>query len=214
MLTPPAAPKPVIAALLGLCVALPGLASGDDTRFEITPFTAYRVGGTFDDAGGQGSFELRESNAWGLIVNGDVDSDSEWEVLYARQSTDIDTSGIAVPQAPLDIDVDVLHFGGTYLFDGARIRPFVALTVGATRFEPRLPGFDARTYASMSLGVGWKFRVAERFGLRLEARGFGTLIDSNSRLFCVSDGGAACLIVAEGRVLAQWEARAGFSIRF
>ena len=43
---------------------------------------------------------------------------------------------------------------------------------------------------------------------------YGTLIDSNSRLFCVSDGGAACLIVVEGRIITQWEARAGFTIRF
>jgi hypothetical protein len=190
------------------------VASGDDTRFEITPFAAYRVGGTFDDADGQGQLELRESNAWGFTVNGKVESNTEWEVFFARQSTDIDTSGIPDPQPEFDIDIDYLHFGGTYLFDGERVRPFVALTVGATRYEPRAPGYDARTYASMSLGAGWKFRLAEHFGLRLEARGFGTLIDNNSRLFCEIDGGGACLIVIEGRIVAQWEARAGFSIRF
>jgi hypothetical protein len=135
-------------------------------------------------------------------------------VLYARQSTDLDASGIVVPQSAFDIDVEYLHFGGTYLFDGERVRPFVAMTIGATRFDPGLSGANARTYFSMSLGAGWKFRLAEHVGLRLEGRGYGTLIDNNSRLFCEIDGGGACLIIVEGRIITQWEARAGLTIRF
>lgn len=210
----PAVLKHFATALAGIGLAVPALAADDAPRFEITPFAAYRVGGTFEDADGQGSLELRESSAWGLVVNGAVESNTEWEVLYARQSTDVDASAFAGTETLFDMDIDYLHFGGTYLLDGERVRPFVALTIGATRFDPRLPGFDARTYASASLGAGWKFRLAKHVGLRLEARGFGTLIESNSRLFCASDGGVVCLIVAEGRILAQWEARAGFTARF
>ena len=197
-----------------LACAAPALASEDDTRLEFTPFAGYRVGGTFEDTDSEGSLELRESGAWGFIVNGDVEANTEWEVFYSRQSTDVDASGITTTQALFDIDVDMLHFGGTYLFDGERVKPFVALTIGATRFDPTLPGFNARTYASMSLGAGWKWRVAKHVGLRLEARGYGTLVDSNSRLFCEVDGGGACLIIVEGRIVSQWEARAGFSMRF
>lgn len=214
MLRPSAALDSIVIASVSLALAGPAFASDNDARFEITPFAAYRVGGTFDDSDSGDRLQLRESNAWGLVVNGSVESNTEWEFFYARQATDIDASGVAEPQTLFDIDVDLFHFGGTYLLDGERVRPFIALTIGATRFSPRLPGLTARTYASMSFGGGWKLRLGERFGVRLEARGFGTLIDSNSRLFCVSDGGAACLIVAEGRIFAQWEARAGFSLRF
>jgi hypothetical protein len=210
----PAALRSLIAAVTCLGLALPAFASDSEARFEITPFAGYRVGGSFDDADGQGELELAESNAWGLIVNGKVESNTEWEVLYARQSTDVDASDILLPQSEFDIDVEYLHFGGTYLFEGERVRPFVALTIGATRFDPDLAGADARTYFSMSLGAGWKFRLAERVGLRLEGRGYGTLIDNNSRLFCVSDGGGSCLIIVEGRMITQWEARAGFTVRF
>lgn len=210
----PAAPRLLVAALTCLCLSVPAFANDSEARFEITPFAAYRVGGTFDDAESEAELELAESSAWGFIVNGAVQSNTEWEVLYARQSTDVDASGIVVPQSDLDIDVDYLHFGGTYLFDGERVRPFIAMTIGATRFDPGLSGADARTYFSGSLGAGWKFRLADHIGLRLEGRGYGTLIDSNSRLFCVSDGGGACLITLEGRILTQWEARAGLTIRF
>ena len=202
---------PVTTALLCLILAAP--ASGDETRFEITPFAAYRVSGTFDDADSDNQLELQESSAWGLVLNGQVETNTEWELLYARQSTDAEPSGLAGPGL-FDIDIDYLHLGGTYLFDGERARPFIALTAGATRFEPNLPGFDAHTYFSMSLGAGWKFRLAEQVGLRFEARGFATLMDSNNRLFCESDGGGSCLIVIEGRLLTQWEARAGIALRF
>ena len=204
----------VCAAVGCLGISLPTLAAGDDARFEVTPYAGYRVGGTFDDTDSEESLELGESSAWGLIVNGRVQENTEWEVFYSRQSTEVQASGFIVPQTLFDIDVDFLHFGGTYLFDGERVRPFIALTIGATRFSPGLPGFGARTYASASFGGGWKVRVRENVGLRLEVRGFGTVIDSSSRLFCESDGGAACLILAKGEILAQWEARAGVSIRF
>ena len=155
----PAVAQSFIVCVASLTLSVPALASDSDTQFEITPFAAYRVGGTFDEAEGDGQLELGESNAWGLIVNGDVESNTEWEVLYTRQSTDIDSSAVTDPQGRFDIDVDYLHFGGTYLFDGERVRPFVALTIGATRFDPQLTGLDAGTYASMSLGAGWKFRL-------------------------------------------------------
>ena len=127
----------------------------------------------------------------------------------------MDAPGLTGQQTLFALRVDYLHFGGTYLFEGEKVRPFIALTIGATRFDPGLPGLSGETYGSMSFGAGWKFRLGEHVGLRLEARGFGTLIDSSSRLFCgSSELGGACLIVTEGEILSQWEARAGFSVRF
>jgi hypothetical protein len=210
----PAAIRALIAAVTCLCLAPPAFANDSGTRFEITPFAAYRVGGSFDDVDSDAQLELAESSAWGVVVNGAVEYNTEWEVLYTRQSTRVDSSGLALPEPSFDINVDYLHFGGTYLFDGERVRPFIAMTIGATRFDPGLTGADASTFFSMSLGAGWKFRLAEHVGLRLEGRGYGTLVDNNSRLFCVSDGGGVCLITVEGRIITQWEARAGFTIRF
>ena len=202
------------AAIGCAATSLPALAADDGARFEVTPFAAYRVGGEFSDTDTDSKVELQESNAWGLTVNGSVLPYTEWEVLWSRQSTDSDASGFAGPQTSFAMRIDYLHFGGTYLFEGENVRPFIALTIGATRFDPGLPGLSGKTYGSASFGAGWKFYLGEHVGLRLEARGFGTLIDSSSRLFCASDGGGSCLIVAKGEVLTQFEARAGFSIRF
>jgi hypothetical protein len=187
-----------------------------DPRFEITPLAAWRVGGQFSDTESDVRLEVRESAAWGLTVNGKVKSNTEWEVLYSRQQTDVDIAELGGDGAALlDMNIDYLQVGGTYLFDGEKARPFIAMTVGASRFDPNFDGSSAKTFFSGSLGAGVKLQLGRRIGLRLEARGFGTLVDNDSRLFCGSSpAGGGCLIIAEGKVLWQTEARAGIAFQF
>lgn len=183
--------------------------------FEITPWAGYRVGGDFYDMDGAAEFELEESGAWGLALNGAVRPDGEWEFLYAEQSTAIDASGLGSPPTNLDIDVQYLQVGGTYLFDGERVRPFIALTIGASRFDPTPGDFSARTFFSGSLGGGWKIGLGNNLGVRVEGRVYSTFVDGNSSLFCESSGGSgSCLIVLDGRLFTQWEARTGLTFRF
>jgi hypothetical protein len=197
------------------CLAPSAVAQTARAGFEITPFASYRVGGRFEEEDGDIEFELAESNAWGIVINGPVSGDTEWELMYAHQATEVETTSIVPGPSLLDMDVDYLQFGGTYLFDGERARPFVALTLGATRFDPQEPGYKAKTRVSTSLGGGWKIDLGERFGARLEVRGFATFLDTSNRLFCESnEQGGTCLIIVEGNILAQWEARAGFTFRF
>jgi hypothetical protein len=204
---------PATIVAFALCSA--AAAQDSVTRFEITPFAGYRVGGEFSDTDTSVDLDVRESGAWGLIVNGTVKANTEWEVLYSRQQAEVDVAELGAPVALIDIDIDYLHVGGTYLFDGDKTRPFIAATVGASRFDPHFDGSSAETFVSGSIGAGVKIRLAERIGLRLEARAFGTLIDNDSRLFCESSSaGGTCLIIAEGEILWQTEGRAGISIRF
>ena len=204
-----------IVAACGIFIPLPALAQDDSTKFELTPFAAYRGGGQFEDKEGLVEFDLQESNAWGLILNGKVEANTQWEVLYSSQSTRVETAE-AIPDEPdLDMDVEYLHLGGTYLFDGERVRPFIAATIGASRFGPQPSGFSSETFVSGSFGAGWKINLAKNLALRVEARGYATLVDDDSQLFCVSsDAGGACLIVLEGSFFTQWETRAGLVFRF
>ena len=125
-------------------------AQGPPSRFEITPYAAYRIGGEFEpqsdpdeaDANGRG-FELDEGNAEGLILDIRTSAgDSQWEVLYAHQDTQLETQPSFAGGPMLDIDVSHIQFGGTYLFEdnSASVVPFIALTAGLARFEPELHG--------------------------------------------------------------------------
>jgi len=205
---------PMTAAAL-LCLSTPSTAQDRPFKFEITPFAGYRVGGSFDEKDGDGRIELNDSNAQGIMFNIKASPNTQYELLYARQSTDAITEGFLVNDPSFDLDVEYYHFGGTYLFDGDTTRPFLALTIGLSQFDPGFSDSNSESFFSASLGGGIQLNATKRLGVRLEARVFTTFVDEDSKIFCVSDGGSgACLIQVDARTLTQWEARAGLVFRF
>ena len=212
------------AAACALCAAtaysLTTGAAADDAqrppRFELTPYAGYTIGGEFEQQDGGGHYELDEGNSAGLIFNIEArDVNTQWEVLYGHQSTNVATQAAFDPTARLPLDVEYFQFGGTYLFDGDDTRPFVALTVGVTHFGPTLPGVDSESYFSGSLAGGVQLRKTKRIGVRLEARVYATFVDSDGALFCHSGPqGGVCAIQIHGTALYQWQGSAGVVFRF
>ena len=208
-----------LGGLISLLLLLPTAArvQAQETayRFEIAPIAAYRFGGTFKEKDGEGEIELRDSEAVGFALNVAANANGQYEFIYARQSTDADTLGFFTNDPVVDLDVEYLQIGGTYLFDGDATRPFIALGVGVSRFDPALTGASAESYFSASLGGGVQLAANRRFGVRLEARVFTTFVDDDSAFFCSSDAGAgSCLVQVDAKTLTQWEARAGLVFRF
>ena len=203
---------------LGIAISLCAPATAAETEsftFEITPYAAYRVGGSFDEKDGSGRVELNDSSAEGILFNIEANANGQYELLYARQRTDADTQGFLVNDPTIDMDIEHFHIGGTYLFDGDDMRPFIALTLGVSQFDPELPGTDSESFFSASFGAGIHLNAGRRLGVRLEARAFTTFVDDDSNIFCSSiDGAGACLIRVDARTLTQWEARAGLVFRF
>ncbi len=192
-------------------------------RFEITPYAAYRIGGELEPQaepkdGQARAYELQESHAEGLILDVVTSAgNGHWELLYARQSTELQTQPSFLGGSTLDLDVSHFQFGGAYLFadDSHTLMPFIALTAGVARFEPKLDEADAENYFSWSLGGGVHLRANRRVGVRLEARMFGSMIDDDSALFCVvSPTGNSCAVFVEGDQLYQLEVRVGIVGRF
>jgi len=203
----------IVAALI--CLSAPVAAQEETFKFELTPFGAYRVGGSFEEKDGDGRVELNDSNAQGIMFNIKANPNGQYELLYSRQSTDARTEGFLVNDPIIDLDVETFHFGGTYLFDGENTRPFLALTLGITQFDPGLTDSGSETFFSASLGGGIQLNATKRLGFRLEARVYTTFVEDDSNIFCSSTGGdGACLILVDGRMLTQWEARAGLVFRF
>ena len=71
---------------------------------------------------------------------------------------------------------------------------------------------NSETFLSGNLGVGYMLPLGKPVGLRFEARGYGTLINNNSSMFCGSNAG--CVVSIKGNAMYQGEALAGLSIRF
>ena len=204
---------------VSVCLALlavPAAQAQEDVfTFEMTPFAGFATGGDFEDTTSGASLDLNDSTSFGLILNIRESANTQWEILYSLQETEADTTGLPIGGVPLDIDIHYIQGGGTYLFEGINARPFLAATIGAAYFEPGPTGVDSETFFSFSIGTGLHIRPNDRFGIRLEARGYGTLLDSDSDLFCRSGpAGAICAVRVDGTVLWQFQATAGLVFRF
>jgi opacity protein-like surface antigen len=209
----------VRAAIAAVLAALCAVASAPSRAmdFEITPFAGYRAGGAFHDTSIDENRDIDEAASFGIALNLRKDAETQWELTYSRQDTSIEPlAGATVPGA-LDLRVDYLQLGGTYFFsesDHQGFDPYVVGGLGITRFTPERAGLNDRIEPSLNVGIGMRVPVSKRVALRIEGRGYVTILDSSGSIFCRSDSvDAACTIHARARGLWQLEALFGVSFR-
>lgn len=192
----------ITGAFLLLTVLLPvGAEAG--WGVEITPFAGYQIGGNFEDNTTGKNLDVSEGGAFGLILDLSDTYETQYELFYGLQRTQVTGGGTFGGDSLFDLDIHYLHIGGTYMFPEGKVRPFIAGGLGATHFVPHGDGMDQKTYFSLSLGGGAKIPISGHVGLRLEGRGFLTILPDSSDIFCVSSGGIACNVQVRGDVLGQ-----------
>jgi opacity protein-like surface antigen len=200
--------------IVGL-VMLSAAAVAEDTKMELTPFAGYRFGGTFELQDDEGSYEIEDSSSYGLILNIKQNFNTQWEVIYSRQETQANFSEALSTDPRIDVDIQLLQLGGTYLGDGDKVRPYLVATLGGTHIKTASTGSSSDTFWSGSIGGGVQFLPTSRLGIRLEARAYGTLVSSNSAIFCGSGPeGGTCTVLVEGKLLTQVETLVGVVFRF
>jgi opacity protein-like surface antigen len=211
-------PALVISAFICACLMpQPAVAkkNASDYKFQLTPFVGYRFGGTFNDKDTDEEYELNDNPSVGLIINFPSKGNTEWEIYYSEQSTEVKTGDLFQGTALLDMDVQYLQLGGTYLFDRSRkVQPYFVATAGIARMDPSGADTSSDTFFSFAVGGGWKYFPDSRIGIRLDGRFIGTFIDSNSNIFCQSGQGGSCVINTSGSILYQFEMQAGVIFRF
>ncbi len=213
-------PTPVtLARALALVATLAGTTvQAEAPRFEISPFAGGRIGGGFDvedeATGEERAVDLDNGASFGIDLGLYAHENGLYELLYSRQSTGLDARDPALDG--VDVRIDYLHVGGTALFPQDRwFVPYLSLTVGATFLEPTEGRYDSETKLSGSLGGGFRFPVSERLQVVLGLRGYLTLVDSDTKLFCVSGPEeAGCLIKSSGSTFFQAEGQLGISVAF
>ncbi|MDB6011541.1 MAG: hypothetical protein JWL65_3791 [Gammaproteobacteria bacterium] len=180
--------------------------------FEVTPYLGYRVGGTFKliDTGTQADVNSHVSYALALDLS--TNEATQYELFYSRQSTTISGQSLA----PSDMTIEYLHVGGTLLLENSQhFLPYLIGSAGVTRFSPDSPLGRNSTYFSASLGAGLRIPFNPHFSLRLEARGFATILNANGSIFCRSDqSGGVCRIHERGSSFIQGDLLAGVAYTF
>ena len=195
-------PFRLVVPLLALLVLLPTHARAD-WGAELTPFAGFRFGGSFEDNTTGFDLDVDEGGSFGLILDVLATPETEYELFYSFQKTTLQGEGLFAGEPLFDLDIHYLHIGGTYLFPGERVRPFIGAGLGLTYFSPDGPGLDSEINFSLSLGGGVKIPISKRVGLRFEGRGFLTILPDNTDIFCVSSGGAVCDVRVQGDVFGQ-----------
>lgn len=205
--------KRLLLLLAMLTAANAALAEG--YRVAVTPFAGHRVSGNIDVQEQGASLELDDSASFGLLVNVENDARTTWEVLYSQQRTEAKLDTPTTGPGSIDTDIHVLQLGGTYHGEGKSVQPYVAMTLGGTYVRTSGTSSQSDSFFSGSIGLGINIMPSSRFGLRLEARGYGTLTDSSTELFCRTGPDLnVCAIRIESSLLSQVETFAGFTLRF
>jgi len=179
---------------------------------SFTAFGGWRASGTLEDSVAQRNVRLRDSAAFSAALDLAFDETRQLEFFASHQSTSLAVTPIgSTTTMRLPVKISYFHFGGTNYFDGpAGVGPFVAGGLGLTRLAPGLDGFESETKASLSLALGYSLPLGRYAALRVEGRGYWTLINSSGNLFC--SGG--CTITIKGDTLQQIEMLVGVSARF
>jgi len=196
-----------------LLLAATAVAADELPLFQAGINGGYRVGGSLEDQATGEDRDLDDSStiAVALELRYGKGDDRFYQLWYSRQATEVD-DGLQKH----DADVEYLHIGGTLPFGGwEHARPYFAAGLGATRFSASGADTDDRTNFSGSAALGVEIPLAKHAAIRLEARGYLTLVDADTAFFCRSDGGAGvCAIVASGSSFFQAEGLAGILVRF
>ncbi|HEY7240630.1 MAG TPA: hypothetical protein VH600_15755 [Burkholderiales bacterium] len=212
------------ASVLLLIVPLGAAAAGDAARpgadNAFTLYAGYRDGGRFTDviSGSRLPIEASGVGAASLDLVLNRDAGTQLQIYVSRQRSQVDARLATQPLAPaaplpakFPMAVTYAHVGGI-IFPGQKIGQGAYLVggMGATLFEPDLQGLANELRPSISLGIGYQLPLGERAALRFEARGYATLVNSSSALFC--SGG--CVLSIKGDTVSQGDLLLGLAFRY
>jgi hypothetical protein len=207
----PSAGRRRLARRAALLVALAASAAGaraEDGAIELQPFVGLQFGGGYASPAGV-PFSFDESADFGATLDVEVAPTWKLEMLYSRQQTRLEGPA-AEPTFPQTVERYMVGISEEPETDGPFSFFGVAL-LGATRLVPGLSGIDSELRFAVGLGLGTKVPAGSRFGLRLEARGFYTVVDSGGAVFCTN---GTCLFRFSGSGIWQGDVTAGLVIRF
>lgn len=196
-----------ILAVLAFAATAPAIAQSES---GVTVYGGYRFGGYFTDVNTEKKWELTDGGSFALAVNLGIDARTQYELFVSHRRSALKPSGFAPAVDGFGLDVTYYHVGGTYFFDRVGQGAYLAGGLGLTRFVPHSEGLSSETKFSINLGMGYLIPLGKHLGIKLEARGFGTLVDSSGGMFC--SGG--CVVQIKGSTLTQGEVLAGLTARF
>jgi hypothetical protein len=193
-----------------LSMAPPAMAAQNE--YALTVYGGYRGGGSFTDANTEQGLKLESNGAVSLALDMPYDPGRQYQIFVSKQRTNLvlDDGPFGSSGTRLPMDIYYLHFGGTYFWEGDTSKgAYVVGGLGATLFNPG-QGYKSELYPSINVGFGYVWPLGNRFAVRVEGRGYGTLVNSSGGVFC--SGG--CVVSIKADTIGQGEMMVGLSAKF
>lgn len=181
----------------------------NDDYITISGFLGSRISEDINLTEG-GYAELSSELTEAIAIGWKYDRTSEGELLFSNSKQSLSLKN--VDDAGMDVYVQYLHFGGKILFkDNSAFSTSIGLGIGATAFNPSGSQYSTEYVFSGNLTGGMRYQLNEKFALRGDLRVYGSLLNSESNLFC---GNNQCLLTVDGEVYVQTELMAGIEYKF
>lgn len=212
-------PSSLAAVLLAAATAAaPTLAHSQSTATssprnenDLTLYAGYRFGGELTDINTGNSWELTEGTSYALAADFGLSRNTQWELFVSHRSGALKASGLFSPVVNnIGLDVTYYHIGGTYFAEQVGRGFYLVGGLGATQLSPDQAGLNSETRFSFNIGGGYMISATKHVAVKLEARGFVTLLNSSGGMFC--SGG--CVVQIKGTTMTQGEILAGITARF
>lgn len=175
---------------------------------EIMPFGGYRTGGTLVD-GNDEFAEIEGGASYGGALDFNLHKGNfKIEALYSHNAASVGL-GSFFPGERLGVAIDYIQGGILQETGSERTRFYVSALLGTTMFRPE--GFDSVYKFSFSIGGGLKHFASRNFGLRFDARAFGTPTEASGGIACAN---GTCLMSFSGSILWQWDFTGGVILAF
>jgi hypothetical protein len=177
---------------------------------EIAPFVGYRFGGGFFEVVTGSPVDLDGALSLGVVLDVPLSNGVQIEGLFTHQHAHVLVPARGSrPAASWPISVDHWQAGALQEYGRGRLRPFLAGTVGLTRFAA---ADDSEIRFTAGAGGGVKVFPSRHVGVRLDGRVYATFLDADARFGVCSSGG--CFVSFYADVLWQADFTAGIIFRF
>jgi hypothetical protein len=179
----------------------------DQEKVQLTPMAAWGFGGSVDDLTLNTTRSFKAAPLFGGALDIKVASGWNVELYYTRQSTEV-TGGLA---PGIDVTLERYLIGLQEEKGDERFRWFGTFYGGVTRFVPGIEGFGSDRRFTAGIGLGAKAFLSKNVGVRLEARGFYTVVEAEGGFLC---SGGTCLFAFNGSGLWQGDVGGGLILAF
>ena len=202
----------VLLSMTGMAQAQGMWGAKGPTESGVTVYGGYRGSSSLTETTTGQDVNVNTGASYALAVDFGLDRNTQLEIFYGRQKTELTSGGFSAAANNLPLTIEYLHIGGTNFFEGLGKGVYLVGGIGVTLLRPDRAGLSSEIKPSINLGVGYLLPMGRNLALRFEARGYATLLNNSSSMFCGSNVG--CIVSIEGTALYQAEALVGLTGRF